>query len=186
MEIVTDITVLKTVSEPVKSIKDGANIARKLSSTLARINKKSDKKTLKFLIRGQKNIPTMQKGIGLSAVQLGILKRVFIVDVNNPISFINPKIVNYSEEEISWVEECLSLPGTRKSTKRWLWVELECLGWNKPRRFGWYNPEQMKNPRNLLESIVIQHEFDHLNGRLISDFPQENDIQEAEGPDEII
>tara|TARA_B100000963_G_scaffold285726_1_gene254699 strand:+ start:242 stop:766 length:525 start_codon:yes stop_codon:yes gene_type:complete len=105
-------------------------------------------------------------GIGLAAVQVGILKRILVVDVSNkdekkqPIALINPVIKNFSDETSIYEEGCLSIPET--------FIEIErpkiCL-------VEYIDEKGLK--KNLkcdgLLSICIQHEINHLDGKLIID-----------------
>ncbi len=106
------------------------------------------------------------KGIGLAAVQVGILKRVLVVDVSNkdeknqPIALINPVIKNLSEATSVYEEGCLSIPETFIEIERPKICEVE------------YVDEKGKK-KNLkcdgLLSTCIQHEINHLDGKLIID-----------------
>jgi peptide deformylase len=98
-------------------------------------------------------------GAGLSANQIGIIKRIFIYDNDGEIeACINPSIVSSSEEEVEEVEGCLSLPGVGVPVTRHVSIELTCLNLQgEERRLeaeGWL-------------ARVFQHEIDHLDGTLI-------------------
>lgn len=104
-------------------------------------------------------------GIGLAATQIGVSKRVAVIDVspekNEPLIFINPEIRVFDDSEnIEYEEGCLSVPGfyepiTRPSKFNILYQDL--LGNNYEEK-----------PEGLL-TVVIQHEIDHLNGKLFVD-----------------
>ena len=106
------------------------------------------------------------KGIGLAAVQVGILKRVLVVDVSNkdeenqPIALINPVIKNLSEETSVYEEGCLSIPETFIEIERPKICEVEYI-------------DKKGEKKNLkcdgLLSTCIQHEINHLDGKLIID-----------------
>ena len=106
------------------------------------------------------------KGIGLAAVQVGILKRVLVIDVSTkekkkePLSFINPIIKNISEETSVYEEGCLSIPDTFIEIERPKICEVEYIDING-------------KVRNLkcdgLLSTCLQHEINHLDGKLIID-----------------
>ena len=106
-------------------------------------------------------------GIGLAAVQVGILKRILVVDVSSkeeekkPICFINPIIKKVSDETSVYEEGCLSLPETFIEIERpkICWIEYIDIEGKK---------KEIKCD-NLL-STCIQHEINHLDGRLIIDF----------------
>lgn len=104
-------------------------------------------------------------GIGLAANQIGVLQRIFVLDLQendkkNPIVFINPKIIKSSEEQGEEEEGCLSLPNLTAKVKRPLCIELvyqDLEGTTK----------KLKTDGML--SICIQHEIDHLNGIMFID-----------------
>ena len=104
-------------------------------------------------------------GIGLAAVQVGVLKRILVVDVskkdekNNPICFINPIIRKYSNETSVYEEGCLSIPDTFIEIERPKICEVEYID---------INGKKILNCDGLL-STCIQHEINHLDGKLIID-----------------
>jgi len=136
--------ILKKISKPVEKV--GVN----------------EKKLIKDLLE------TMYKsnGIGLAAVQVGILKRVLVIDVSSkdkkkePMSFINPTIKRVSDETSVYEEGCLSIPDTFIEIERPKICEVEFIDING-------------KIRNLecdgLLSTCLQHEINHLDGKLIID-----------------
>ena len=95
-------------------------------------------------------------GIGLSAIQIGINKKVSIVRFGNTkIDLINPKIIEKSMKIKYQKEGCLSILGLKIDTLRYKQVVIENNG--------------VKGVAYDLEAIVIQHEIDHQNGKLILD-----------------
>ncbi|MGD0726306.1 MAG: peptide deformylase [Spirochaetia bacterium] len=102
------------------------------------------------------------KGVGLAAVQVGELLRVFITRVpgDSPRIFINPDILETSIEEEPFEEGCLSIPGLYTDVVRSSWVRIQA--WNARGR-----PFSLTADGYL--GRVIQHEFDHLNGILFID-----------------
>ena len=105
-------------------------------------------------------------GIGLAAVQVGILKRILVIDVSakeeprKPMSFINPIIRKISEETSIYEEGCLSIPETFIEIERPKVCEIEYIDLN--------------GKKNLLKcdgllSTCLQHEINHLDGKLIID-----------------
>ena len=105
-------------------------------------------------------------GIGLAAPQVGIKKRLIVIDLkeegkSSPIIFINPKIVSSSNECSINEECCLSIPGYYAEVKRSNIVEVE-----------WEGLDRKKKREKLtgLMSICIQHEIDHLDGILFIDY----------------
>ena len=108
--------------------------------------------------------PTANNTLGLACNQLGLEGRVIMYrsDTNKPFKFlINPNILEKSEETITTKEYCLSVPGEGISIERHSWVTI----YSEIDNIRGY--ETHPNPS---ESIVIQHELDHLNGILISDY----------------
>jgi len=106
-------------------------------------------------------------GIGLAASQIGILKRLFVLDVakedapKEPMVFINPKIVWSSEETSVYQEGCLSIPEYYEGVERPAEVTVQFQN-----REG---ADQEIKADGLL-STCIQHELDHLNGKLFIDY----------------
>ena len=106
------------------------------------------------------------QGIGLAAPQVGISKRVIIVESSpnprqnprKPLAFMNPEIIKKSKKQTVEEEGCLSLPGIFLLIKRTEKVEVRCqtLDGNKV-------TIQAKG----LAARIFQHEIDHLNGKLI-------------------
>jgi len=102
------------------------------------------------------------KGVGLAAVQVGKLIRLFITDVpkDAPRVFINPEVIETSVDQGSFEEGCLSIPEVNTDVIRPMQVQLQA--WNvKGRPFS-------MDADDLL-ARVIQHEVDHLNGVLFID-----------------
>jgi peptide deformylase len=102
------------------------------------------------------------KGIGLAAVQVGHLFRIFVTHVPDDIPrvFINPDIVETSLEQNSLEEGCLSIPGINADITRSAAVKVQA--WNE-------RDKPLSLSAEGLLARVIQHEVDHLNGRLFID-----------------
>ena len=106
-------------------------------------------------------------GIGLAAVQIGLLQRMIVVDVareeepRDPICLINPKIVWSSEETSEYEEGCLSIPDTYDLVTRPAEIKVQYID-----REG---AECERHCDGLL-STCIQHEIDHLDGILFIDY----------------
>ena len=106
-------------------------------------------------------------GIGLAAVQVGILKRVIVIDMSkdkekkNPFFFINPEIISKSKNTSTYEEGCLSLPGYFAEIER----PAEC----QVKYIDYYGKKKEIKATGLL-STCIQHEIDHLNGVLFIDY----------------
>jgi peptide deformylase len=106
-------------------------------------------------------------GIGLAASQIGLLQRIFVLDVakddapKEPMVFINPKIVWSSDDLSVYQEGCLSIPDYYEEVERPAEVTVQFLN-----REG---AEQELKADGLL-ATCIQHELDHLNGKLFIDY----------------
>ncbi len=102
------------------------------------------------------------KGIGLSAVQVGNMFRIFITNIekDEPRVFINPELIETSLEQETFEEGCLSVPEINADVIRPAAVKFQA--WNQKGR-----PFSL-DADNLL-ARVIQHELDHLNGILFLD-----------------
>ncbi|PKH03891.1 peptide deformylase [Psychromonas sp. MB-3u-54] len=105
-----------------------------------------------------------EEGVGLAATQVNFHRRLVVIDVseqrNDPMVIINPVIVEHSGEEMS-EEGCLSVPETNAEVKRAEFVTLEYLGIEGKR--------QVLKADGLL-AVCIQHEIDHLDGKLFIDY----------------
>ena len=105
-------------------------------------------------------------GIGLAAVQVGILKRLIVIDVSkdkekkDPLFLINPEITFKSNKTSTYEEGCLSLPGHFAEVER----PAECH-----LNFVDYNGNKKDIKANGLLATCIQHEIDHLDGILFID-----------------
>ena len=104
-------------------------------------------------------------GIGLAAIQVGYQLRMFVMDCSrsgdNLKVFINPEIVEKSIETLRDTESCLSAPGRQGDVKRHIRIILK------------YQDESGKEERKTfynLEARCIQHEMDHLDGKLCIDY----------------
>ena len=136
--------ILKKISEPIEKI--GTN----------------EKKLVKDLF----DTMYASKGIGLAAVQVGILKRILVIDVSTkdeqkkPISLINPTIRRLSDDTSVYEEGCLSIPETFIEIERPKICEIEYIDLDG-------NKKELKC--DGLMSTCVQHEINHLDGKLIID-----------------
>tara|TARA_B100001113_G_C20729238_1_gene457178 strand:+ start:22 stop:546 length:525 start_codon:yes stop_codon:yes gene_type:complete len=135
---------LKKISKPIEKV--GAN----------------EKKLINDLFETMYN----SNGIGLAAVQVGILRRILVIDVSNkdekkePLSFINPIIKKVSDETSIYEEGCLSIPDTFIEIERPKICEVEYIDLDG----------KIKNLKcDGLLSTCLQHEINHLDGKLIID-----------------
>tara|TARA_B100001057_G_scaffold482288_1_gene557384 strand:+ start:1792 stop:2316 length:525 start_codon:yes stop_codon:yes gene_type:complete len=147
------------------SIKDIITIPdetlKKISRPIEKIST-NEKKLIKDLFETMYN----SNGIGLAAVQVGILKRILVIDVSNkdeekkPLSFINPIIKEVSNETSVYEEGCLSIPDTFIEIERPKICEVEYIDIDGKK----------KNLKcDGLLSTCLQHEINHLDGKLIID-----------------
>lgn len=101
-------------------------------------------------------------GVGLSANQVGILKRIIVIlHEDNPIVMINPEIVKTSEELQFGDEGCLSIPEKFIQLKRHQQIEVKYRDTKGKPHYQSYSG---------FSARVIQHEIDHLNGILMTDY----------------
>jgi len=106
-------------------------------------------------------------GIGLAAIQIGVPKRVIVLDIarkdepKNPMYFINPEIINRSQINSTYEEGCLSVPGQFAEIDRPDKCHIKYLDY-----YG--KPKELKAEGML--ATCIQHEMDHLEGILFIDY----------------
>ena len=137
-------------------------ILRKKSTTLETVDD-SARKLLDDMLLTMYNAP----GIGLAAVQIGILKRIIVIDISKkeekkkPLFLINPKIKFKSKKTSLYEEGCLSLPGYFAEIERPAECNIEYVD---------YYGKKMELKADGLLSTCIQHEIDHLNGILFVDY----------------
>lgn len=118
---------------------------------------------LRRLAKDMLDIMDEAEGIGLAASQIGVLKRLIVCrdpDSDEAFSFVNPTIVERSQEEQLGSEGCLSVPGFSVEVPRAEWVVMEaCDVEGRPLRVE----------AEDTFARVLQHEIDHLQGCLILD-----------------
>ena len=127
-----------------------------------------------------------EKGFGLSANQIGVDKRMCVINIKEPMILVNPKIVKRSEEAVQYIESCLSLPKTMRKPKNTvrsvsITVETDNLGTvefgpDEKDKIGTEGHNYFAD-EGLLECVVAQHEIDHLDGILITDSVRAYNIQ---------
>ena len=105
------------------------------------------------------------EGIGLAATQVNVHKRMLVIDIsedrNDPMIFINPEITVLDPELLGHEEGCLSVPGYYEEVNRPRRVKINAIDRNG-------QPFEME-AKGIL-AVCIQHELDHLNGRLFVDY----------------
>ena len=136
-------------------------ILKKISDPIEKVGE-NEKKLVKDLFETMYN----SNGIGLAAVQVGILKRILVIDVStkdekrNPMCFINPEIKKISDETSIYEEGCLSIPDTFIEIERPKICDVDYIDING----------KLKNIKcDGLLSTCLQHEINHLDGKLIID-----------------
>jgi len=121
-------------------------------------------RSLRGLVRDLYDTMAEANGVGLAAVQIGILKRVLVIDLEkNGFKkgvFINPRIIEQSKEEYLGEEGCLSVPGIYSQLNRPKYVKIEY--------------QDLTGDTNTLEAEMLMaralfHEIDHLEGRIFVD-----------------
>tara|TARA_B100000902_G_scaffold67584_1_gene73748 strand:+ start:320 stop:922 length:603 start_codon:yes stop_codon:yes gene_type:complete len=149
--IITDASKIKTICEPCKSIEEGEEIGAQLLKELG------------------------DKGVGLAANQIGINKRVCVINVKKPIVLVNPVIETKSKELFAFAEGCLSFPndGVKTIRHKHLTVtadnhsgKLHFGVWNEDNEDGYSKGDKLDY---ALETACVQHEIDHLDGITMHD-----------------
>ncbi|MGL5245324.1 MAG: peptide deformylase [Sarcina sp.] len=118
---------------------------------------------IKILIKDMIDTMYDANGVGLAAPQVGILKRIFVIDIQDGAGirvFINPEILQKSGEYKD-IEGCLSLPGRQNNVSRAKYVKVKALNEN--------GEEFILEAQDFLAK-AIQHENDHLDGILFIDY----------------
>lgn len=143
-----------------------------LRTPSAKVDVQKNKEILNLLIERMKTtmVDSVNMGVGIAAPQVGILKRVIIVQrfdkENLPIEgYINPVIVQYSKKKQTRREGCLSIPGRRDTLSSRAYAIL--LEYDNLE--GTHKTEMVED----FTAIIFQHEIDHLDGILYIDHLQE-------------
>ncbi len=137
-------------------------ILRKKSDSLEKVDAET-KKLMDDMLETMYAAP----GIGLAAVQIGILKRLVVIDISKeeekkkPLFLINPQVIHQSKKTSVHEEGCLSLPGQFAEIER----PAECTI-----KYIDYNGKEKELKSEGLLATCIQHEVDHLNGILFIDY----------------
>ena len=137
-------------------------LLRKKSEPLESVNEET-RKLMDDMLETMYKAP----GIGLAAIQIGILKKIIVIDVSKdkdkkkPLFLINPEIVFKSDKTSIYEEGCLSLPGQFAEIERPAECQLKYID---------YDGKQNELKADGLLATCIQHEIDHLNGILFIDY----------------
>lgn len=121
---------------------------------------------IKKIVQRLKRVMAQEKhGIGIAAPQIGIPQRIAIVDVSSRdpsaklMVLVNPKIIDARDEMIG-KEGCMSVPDYTAIVRRYQWIHFS---------FKDENGNQCEKMSSGIEAICVQHEIDHLNGKLLID-----------------
>ena len=123
---------------------------------LRKQSKPVDKMTIRTRLLINDMLDTMYEamGVGLAAPQVGILKQIVVIDIGEgPVVLINPEIIEESEEDSTFSEGCLSLPGISENVIRPASITIRYMDENFTEHTETY----------------IQHEYDHLEGHVFTD-----------------
>jgi len=148
-------TIKKILTEPNKTL-------RQVSQTVEKVTKEE-----KILMDDMLETMYHANGIGLAAIQIGIPKRIIVMDLHkkdqekNPMYFVNPVIKNKNNELSTYEEGCLSVPNQFAEVERPAACEVEYL--------DYYGEKKILKANGLL-ATCIQHEMDHLEGILFIDY----------------
>ena len=133
------------------------------------------------LIDDMKETMRNANGVGLAAPQVGVLRRLVVVDVGDEIvELVNPELVSQSEEQQTGVEGCLSLPGEYGVVTRPMYVTVRA----QDRNGDWYEYDGEE-----LVARCFCHEIDHLDGHMYTEIaekmltPEELEQMVAESDD---
>ncbi|QCI26460.1 peptide deformylase [Buchnera aphidicola] len=145
-------SILKILKYPDKRL-------RRIAQPVNKINKK-----IQNIINNMFETMYKHQGIGLAATQVNINLKIIVIDkihpYNDQLVLINPKII-YTYDTTSTIEGCLSLPGINKKIIRSKIIKIQAL--------NYYGKKITLQAESLL-SICIQHEIDHLTGKLLIDY----------------
>ena len=104
-------------------------------------------------------------GVGLAATQVNVHKRIVVIDVSDdkdqPLVFINPEITVLDQDQADCEEGCLSVPGYSETVSRPAHIRVKALN---------EHGESFELLPSDLLAVCIQHEVDHLNGKLFVDY----------------
>ena len=148
-------TIRKILTEPNK-------LLRQISETVKKVGE-DEKKLMDDMLETMYEAP----GIGLAAIQIGVPKRIIVMDISRdenkkePRYFVNPVIKNKNEEKSIYEEGCLSVPDQFAEIERPNSCEIEYLDYD--------GKKKLLKAEGLL-ATCIQHEMDHLEGILFIDY----------------
>ena len=144
------------------TVADHAAILKQVSEPVARVDD-----DLRALMDDMLETMYDAPGIGLAAIQVGVAKRVIVMDLaregedKQPRYIVNPEILWRSEDTLPYEEGCLSIPEIYDEVDRPARVRVRYLN---------YQGEQVEEEAEGLFAVCIQHEMDHLEGVLFIDY----------------
>ncbi|MDR2955433.1 MAG: peptide deformylase [Prevotella sp.] len=147
-------------------------LLRKKSTDIENVENIANDKDWQFFIERLKLTMAVESGVGISAVQVGVLRNLFLFMRLDKPEFpvevaINPRIVAHSPEEICFEDDgCLSIPGESADSRRYAWIDVEYYN-----EKGELIKERLSgvSRQGDFTGIVFQHEYDHLQGVLYID-----------------
>ena len=148
-------SVKKILTEPNKLLRQISKVVEKVSD--------EERKLMDDMLDTMYDAP----GIGLAAIQIGVPKRIIVMDISRdenkkePMYFVNPIIKNKNKEKAKYEEGCLSVPDQFAEIERPSSCEVEYLDYE--------GKKQLLKADGLL-ATCIQHEMDHLEGILFIDY----------------
>ena len=146
-------TVKKILTEPNKAL-------REISKPVKKVDKE-----IQTLMDDMLETMYSASGIGLAAVQIGVPKRVIVMDISkdkkNPMYFVNPEIIWKENENATYEEGCLSVPNQFAEIDRPRNCHVKYL--------NYFGKSELLKAEGLL-ATCIQHEMDHLQGILFIDY----------------
>ncbi|HEX5776775.1 MAG TPA: peptide deformylase [Caulobacteraceae bacterium] len=147
---------------PILTVADATPVLKQKSLPVERVDDE-----LRALMDDMLETMYAAPGIGLAAIQVGVPKRVIVMDIGSreegvrePRYFVNPEILWASEEVIPYEEGCLSVPEVYDEVERPARVKLRYLN---------YDGVEIEEDAEGLYAVCIQHEMDHLEGVLFID-----------------
>jgi peptide deformylase len=147
---------------PILTVAESSAILKQVSQPVERVDDE-----LRSLMDDMLDTMYAAPGIGLAAIQIGVPKRVIVMDLaregeaKQPRYFVNPEIIWASEETQLCEEGCLSVPEIYDEVERPTKVRIRYLN---------YQGEQVEEDAENLYAVCVQHEMDHLEGILFIDY----------------
>ena len=148
-------TIRKILTEPDPFLRQKSKLVEKVDDSIRKI--------MDDMLETMYQAP----GIGLAAIQIGIPKRIIVLDISKdpekkePLYFVNPEKVYTSEDQATYEEGCLSVPGQFAEIDRPNKCHIKYLD---------YNGDSKELKAEGLLATCIQHEIDHLEGILFIDY----------------